>query len=290
MASQALPGAELGRDPIPGPDPAGENIRNEDDFVRLEDEIGKMQSAGPTAVDWPKVVSIASAILATRSKDLLVASWLCVALHRERGMEGLIAGLEVLRGIMETHWERCFPPVRRMRARIGAAEWVARRTGPSLADVTASADNAQTIIALFEAVDGLDRTLSEKADERRADLGDLLQPLRKLKRDAEFVAAAEKEAATAVEAAPDASSPEPDAPAEAVPEAPATAPAAPPGTRRAPTDGDGGTARRCRPGHGSRPQRVAPQRHRHGEGDSGGGPRRSALVPASACGAVATRP
>ena len=238
MASQALPGAELGRDPVPGPEPAGENIRGEDDFVRLEDEMGKMQSAGPTAVDWPKVAGMASAILATRSKDLLVASWLCLALHRERGMPGLIAGLEVLRGIMEAHWEHCFPPVRRMRARIGAAEWVAARAGPSLADVTVSADNARTVLALFEAVDGLDRTLSEKADGRQADLGDLLRPLRRLKRDAEFVAAAEKEAATPLETAPDASSPASDPPARDVPDPPASAappvPAATPPSAPAP--------------------------------------------------------
>ena len=188
MALLDLPGAGLGRDPIPGPDPAGENVRYEEEFTRLEDEIGKMQSAGPAAVDWPGVVGMASAILANRSKDLLVASWLTFALNREAGLDGLVAGIEVLRGIMEAHWEDCFPPIKRMRARVGAVEWIAERVGPTLADITVSPDNAEGIVALFEAVDGLDRTLGEKADGVQASLGDLLRPRRNLKRDADFIA------------------------------------------------------------------------------------------------------
>ena len=82
MALQDLPHAALGIEPIPGPDPAGENIRYEEEFTRLDDEIAKLQSGGPTAVDWPGVVSMASSIPSKRSKDLLVASWLTYALHR----------------------------------------------------------------------------------------------------------------------------------------------------------------------------------------------------------------
>ena len=201
MALQDLPHAALGIEPIPGPDPAGENIRYEEEFTRLEDEIAKLQSGGPTAVDWPGVVSMASSILSKRSKDLLVASWLTYALHREDGLRGLADGVGVIRGIMDTYWDDCFPPVKRMRARVGAVEWIAERIGPSLADVSVSPDNASDIIDLFDAIDGLGRTLSEKADGVQASLGELLRPLRNLKRDADFIAAeAAKKAAAAEEA------------------------------------------------------------------------------------------
>lgn len=242
MALQDLPRAGLGRDPVPGADPAGENIRYEEAFTRLEDEIGKMQSAGPTAVDWAGVVDMASDLLANRSKDLLVASWLTFALHRQEGLAGLADGLGVIRGIMETYWSDCFPPVKRMRARVGAVEWIAERIGPALAEVTVTPANAAVIADLFEAVDGLDRTLSEKADGTQANLGDMLRPLRNLKRDADFIAAeaakkaaAEEEAARKrAEAEAAAAAPPPAAPPAAAPEAaapsaaPAAAPAPPP--------------------------------------------------------------
>src|SRR5690606_21749778 len=132
---------------VPGPDPAGENIRYDEAFTRLEDEIGKMQSAGPAAVDWAGVIDMASELLASRSKDLLIASWLTFALHRQEGLPGLADGLGVMRGIMETYWNDCFPPVKRMRARLGAVEWIAERIGPALAELAVTADNAETIAA-----------------------------------------------------------------------------------------------------------------------------------------------
>lgn len=231
MVLQDLPRAGLGRDPVPGPDPAGENIRYDEAFTRLEDEIGKMQSAGPTAVDWARVVDMASEVLSNRSKDLLVAGWLTFALHRQEGLPGLADGLGVMRGIMESYWSDCFPPVKRMRARLGAVEWIAERIGPALADVTVTPANAPLIADLFDAVDGLDRTLSEKADGAQANLGDMLRPLRNLKRDADFIAAeAAKEAAAAEAAARQQAE---AAPAEASPAA-APAPAAQPAVASAP--------------------------------------------------------
>ncbi len=236
MAPQDLPRAGLGRDPIPGPDPAGESIRYEEIFTQLEDEIGKLQSGGPTAVDWPKVADMATAILATRSKDLLVASWLTFALHRQEGLAGLRDGLGVLLGIIDVYWADCFPPIKRMRARAGAVEWIAERVGPSLAETTVTPENAALIGQLFGVVDDLDRTFSEKAEGTQVNLGDLLRPLRNLKRDADFMvaeaakkaaaeeqAARDKEAAAAIASAPP---PEPS-PTPAASEAPAPAPAQP---------------------------------------------------------------
>lgn len=233
MALLDLPRAGLGRDPIPGPDPAGESIRYEEDFTRLEDEVGKLQSGGPTAVDWPAVVGMATTILSKRSKDLLVASWLTYALNREEGLAGLLDGIGVVGGIVETYWDDCFPPTKRLRARIGAIEWIADRVGPSLEQLTVTPENAGQLVELFEAVDWLDRTLAEKTDGAQVNIGDLLRPLRNLKRDADFIVAeaarkAEAEAAPAQPVPEAAADPaEPPAAAEPAP-APAAAPAAAP--------------------------------------------------------------
>jgi len=236
MAEQDSPRAGLGRDPIPGPDPAGENIRYEEEFTRLEDEIGKLQTGGPTEVDWHAVIGMATAILSGRSKDLLVASWLTYALHREEGLSGLADGLAVVEGIVENYWGDCFPPVKRLRARMGAVEWIAERVGPSFEGMEVTADNAGDIVSLFDRVDRLDRSLSERADGAQANLGDLLRPLRNLKRDADFQiqeaarkaeeAAAQQQAATEVAPEPEAAPAAAPAPAAAEPAAPAAPQAA----------------------------------------------------------------
>ncbi|NLI83030.1 MAG: type VI secretion system protein TssA [Deltaproteobacteria bacterium] len=104
--------------PIPGENPAGEDIR----YTALYEEIkearrteealplGDWQREVKTA-DWEKTITLAVQALSTRSKDLQIAVWLCEGLIRKGGFEGLTLGLQILRGLMERFWEGCFPAV-----------------------------------------------------------------------------------------------------------------------------------------------------------------------------------
>jgi type VI secretion system protein VasJ len=234
----------LGTEPIPGGDPAGENARDDTEFDTLSTEVAKMDVDGPNAVDWRKVQELSEALLRDRTKDYLIAAYYAYALGREEGMRGLAVGLGVFAGMVETFWDSGFPPPRRERARVGAADWLAERFGPTLADVEVTADNAVDILATLRAAEEVDRLLDEKTEKTQANLGELLRPLRGKRQDAQFILdekkKAEEAAAAATDAATDAATaaPEPEAekPAESDAAEPAPAPStAPSAAPSAPT-------------------------------------------------------
>src|SRR6266513_2388772 len=98
--------------PIPGPNPSGENLRYAPVYdkikqARTEDEDttpqGDWQRERKKA-DWPTVLKLAGEALATKSKDLMLASWLGEALTKREGISGLADALELQRGLLEQFW------------------------------------------------------------------------------------------------------------------------------------------------------------------------------------------
>ncbi|MBN2515598.1 MAG: type VI secretion system protein TssA [Deltaproteobacteria bacterium] len=115
---------ELGKTPINQDNPSGSDVRFEPEYDELQSEIEKLTS--PTSeggVDWNKVIKLCTTIIAEKSKHLLVASYLCVALVRSRGVDGLETGLVIYRDMLDTFWDVLFPPIQRMRGRQNAIEW-----------------------------------------------------------------------------------------------------------------------------------------------------------------------
>jgi type VI secretion system protein VasJ len=120
----------LGLDPVPGAAPAGISARYEPDFEKLSAEISKLESVeGRASIKWKDVIDLSSNLLAAKSKDLLVSSYLTLALTQERGYGGLLTGLTVVRDMINTHWEGLFPEKTRMRARSTALQWMSERVG-----------------------------------------------------------------------------------------------------------------------------------------------------------------
>lgn len=60
---------------------------------------------------WPKVISQATTVLTSKSKDLWVASWLIEGLVREEGFSGLRDGFRLVRELSEKYWENLYPPL-----------------------------------------------------------------------------------------------------------------------------------------------------------------------------------
>jgi type VI secretion system protein VasJ len=116
--------ASLGKEPISEAQPAGSDVRYEPEFEQLQAEIDKMSNpAASGGTDWKRVSELASSILANKSKDLLVASYLAVAETHMNHIEGFAVGLEVYRDLLERFWETLFPAKKRMRGRVAAIEW-----------------------------------------------------------------------------------------------------------------------------------------------------------------------
>ena len=113
--------SSLGKDPIQPDQPAGSDVRYEPEYEKLQAEIDKLSLPSASAgIDWKKVSDLATSILAHKSKDLLVASYLAVSQVHMRHIEGLADGLVVIHDLITTYWDGLFPPKKRMRGRVGA--------------------------------------------------------------------------------------------------------------------------------------------------------------------------
>lgn len=156
---------DLGKTPISEQKPAGEDVRFEPDFEALTDELEKLSS--PTAsgeVDWGKVTELCRKILVEQSKDLLVACYLCTALTRTRGWEGLETGVHVLRDLLVTFWEGLFPPKNRVKGRINALEWWEEKTRGEVDALPRETWPKERRDRLLGDLDAVDRFLGENLD------------------------------------------------------------------------------------------------------------------------------
>lgn len=122
----ASPLIDAVRKPIPGGSPVGIDVAYEDDFQSLKAEVDAM-GAATGSVDFQNIVDLATTILAERSKDISVACYLAFGLSRTRGFAGVAEGVAVVRAVSESFWEGAFPPLRRMRARQSAIQFMAER-------------------------------------------------------------------------------------------------------------------------------------------------------------------
>jgi type VI secretion system protein ImpA len=135
--------------PIPGDNPSGANLRyapayDEVKEARREEddsEQGDWQRQVKTA-DWPRVVKLASDLLAKKSKDLQIAAWLTeAAIHRE-GFDGLRQGLDLLLGLLTNFWDTLYPEIEDgdLELRATPLNWVATQLPLPLRKVALTRD------------------------------------------------------------------------------------------------------------------------------------------------------
>ena len=156
----------LGKEGIDEKSPTGINIRYEPEFDELQAEIDKLSS--PTSsgsFDWKKVIKISTEILAGKSKDLLVASYLAVALIHTKKIDGLSIGLQIYGDLLEFFWDDLFPPKKRLRGRIGAIEWWLEKSTAVLEQLQPDPLPPGKIEELKEASARVDRLLNDYLDE-----------------------------------------------------------------------------------------------------------------------------
>ncbi|HVF90424.1 MAG TPA: type VI secretion system protein TssA [Blastocatellia bacterium] len=119
--------------PIPGENPAGENMQ----YAGLYDEIRQARRADENlaqgvwqyelkVADWGQVIALATGALTTRTKDLLICAWLSEALVKVHGFAGLRDGLRAVREIMQNFWENLYPESDEgdLEARANALYWM----------------------------------------------------------------------------------------------------------------------------------------------------------------------
>ena len=172
----------LGSKPIPGESPAGFDAKFEPEYEAVLSEINKLGSATQTEpISWARVEDQAGSILAGKSKDLLMAAYLGVALQKMHGLQGLCDAMNLFSALFASFWETAFPPLNRLRRRTNAFEWWHER---AYAEVQALDDSLPPLPDAFfhELLDSLDR-LDQLAGELMPDalpLRDLREAIRRL--------------------------------------------------------------------------------------------------------------
>ncbi len=171
--------SQLGKQPISEAQPCGRDVRDTSGFEALQAEIAKMSNpAANSTPDWPRVAQLAAALLATTGKDVLVASYLAGALLHTHGLAGLADGLGVLADLLQTWWDQLHPPLKRLRARRNAIEWLVDQVRVHGDENDWSAlppQNATLIESLRAAIDAIDGVLRDKDSEAPS-----LRPLKTL--------------------------------------------------------------------------------------------------------------
>ena len=152
----------LGKQPISSERPAGGDVRYEPAYDELQTEVDKLSSpAVAGSVNWEKVVRFATDILMNKSKDLLVASYLAVALIHTRRNDGFAVGLKVYQELIERFWEDLYPQKARMRGRVRAIEWWLEKTEAALKQVKDLSFSSDQLSLIKENLNQFDAFLGE---------------------------------------------------------------------------------------------------------------------------------
>lgn len=161
--------SELGKQPIEGPLPAGNEVRNEPAFDRLEAEITKLSSPiNSTSVDWALVTQVSVELLSTTGKDLMVACYLAGGLLETRSLSGLSEGLRIIADMLETYWETLYPPLKRIRGRRNALQWLIDRVQQRSGEISWTSlppQDAALLAQMQTNLETIDAVLADKDTE-----------------------------------------------------------------------------------------------------------------------------
>lgn len=154
----------LGKEPIGGTEPAGTEIRYDACFDALQDEIDKLSSPlARESFSWQRVAELSTGILKERSKDLLVASYLCVALVHLNGLDGLGIATGIYADLLEGYWATLFPPLQRMGGRHSALRWWLEKTEEAIGTGRKEGPDAATVQRILANVGRIGKVVREEA-------------------------------------------------------------------------------------------------------------------------------
>ncbi|MBL4685016.1 MAG: type VI secretion system ImpA family N-terminal domain-containing protein, partial [Nannocystaceae bacterium] len=166
--------------PIAGDNPAGENAQYDARHEAVRAEVAKLDAMSGGEVAWNTVVSSTTALLTETSKDLLMGSYLTYGLLQTEGLTGLATGLELMRGMMAEFWESMFPPLKRMRARTNALDWLVSKLELALPTLSLSATDRPALDSVTEAFKAFGAMAREKMEGATPGMSPVSQALQRL--------------------------------------------------------------------------------------------------------------
>ncbi len=157
MSTSAHSSVDRLLDPIAATAPAGRDARDEPEHEIVRAEVAKLSSLAGEQIDWQRVETAASALLANKSKDLTIASYLAYALQERHALVGLDHGLTLLTGLIENFGQQLFPL--RERARANALDWYVEHATNRLQTALASPPEVADLRGKLQALGAALRSL-----------------------------------------------------------------------------------------------------------------------------------
>lgn len=211
--------------PFGGSSPSGEDARFETSYEQLRAEVNKLTSPRAEPVAWKLVSEYGQAILTEKSKDLLIAAHVAVALFYTEGIEGFLRGAAGLVEVIDRYWDNLFPPKKRIRGRVSALEWFLERAAVVVSSIEAKPANRPHVESLKRIVEKLREVAAARFADKAPAVSPVMEAIERLLIDIPV-----EKPKPAAPAAPQRQAGEAVAPAEppqTAPAAPASAPATP---------------------------------------------------------------
>ena len=173
--------------PIPGENPAGENLQ----YAGLYDEVrkerrtdedfaqGEWRKSETKTANWNQVVKLTTDAITTSTKDLQAAAWLTEALVKLHGFIGLRAGLELMRGLHERFWDHVYPEADEdgLEARANSLAWLSSQLARSIKEVPITNAQGRSNCSYFQWIESEEfdipehlETLDPESQERATEL------------------------------------------------------------------------------------------------------------------------
>lgn len=148
MHATALEPASLLAPVSPG-NPCGEWLRHDRVYAQISEARREDDPSLPQGIweqpqkraDWALVEQLCVEALAQRSKDLQLAAWLTEAWLRQRGLAGLVDGLQLITGLLERYWADLYPRLdgEDIEARLAPFAWLNKHGALALGSVQLAA-------------------------------------------------------------------------------------------------------------------------------------------------------
>jgi len=155
----------LGKESVSADRPGGQDVRYDPAFDELQAEVDKLSSPSASgSLNWEKIVRSAADILAHKSKDLLVASYLAVALIYTRKHDGLSIGIRLLLDLMEKFWNDLYPSKERMRGRLRSIEWWTEKTEAAVKQLPEGSVPSRQVAIIRENLEKIEQFMQKHLD------------------------------------------------------------------------------------------------------------------------------
>lgn len=171
---------ELGKNPIPGPAACGVDAAEDEQYIFIQGEVGKLDRIETGEPDWYGLEQAATNILRSKAKDIEVAAYLGFALFKRYGYAGLAASLAMLTEMVNTFWDGAFPErPRRRKARI---ETLTDRfaDGGWFRDRAPKPDEFDAVDLCVTRIDELNNALKAKMPDDPADFTKFVRGIKEL--------------------------------------------------------------------------------------------------------------